>query len=55
MPGDLGQIPPPPELDVQSGSIFAKIILQRGFRFGPYPMKWTSEPIDKNIAWEVSS
>lgn len=54
MPTELAQIPPPVELDVQDGMTYAKFPLQRGFRFGPYPMKWTTDPIDKNIAWEVS-
>lgn len=55
MPSELAQIPPPPELDIQNGSIYAKFTLQRGFRFGPYPIKWANEPTDRNVAWEVSN
>lgn len=45
----------PSELDVVNGSIYAKVTLQSGFRFGPYQIKWTNEPIDKTVAWEVSA
>lgn len=46
--------PLPQELDVQTGAVYAKVHLQRGIKFGPYPMKWTDEPLDKQMAWEVS-
>ncbi|XP_055306423.1 transcription factor hamlet-like isoform X2 [Sitodiplosis mosellana] len=49
------QIPPPPELDIQNGSIHAKFTLPRGYRFGPYAIKWTNEPTDRNVAWEIIS
>lgn len=48
------EMAPPLELDVQNGSIYAKVTLQRGFQFGPYSIKWTNDPKDKNVAWEVS-
>lgn len=50
----LNDMPPPSELDIQNGSIYAKVTLQRGFQFGPYSIKWTNEPTDKHVAWEVS-
>ncbi|XP_031634878.1 histone-lysine N-methyltransferase PRDM16-like isoform X2 [Contarinia nasturtii] len=55
MLSELAYLSPPPELDVQNGSIYAKVTLHRGFQFGPYPIKWTAEPTDKNVAWEVIS
>lgn len=55
MPVELPPIPPPSELDIQSGAVYAKVTLQCGFRFGPYSMKWTSEPTYRNISWEVSN
>lgn len=54
MHNEMAQIPPPPELSIQNGTIYAKVTLPRGFQFGPYPIKWTNEPIDKSVAWEVS-
>lgn len=54
MPNDMLSQIPPPELDIQNGSIYAKVTLHRGFQIGPYPIKWTNDPMDKNVAWEVS-
>lgn len=47
--------PPPQDLDIQNGSIYAKVMLHCGHRFGPYAIKWTNEPLDKSVAWEVSA
>lgn len=46
---------PPQELEFQNGSVYAKSTIHRGTKYGPYPVKWTNEPIDKHLAWEVSS
>lgn len=45
---------PPQELDFANGTVYANTTLDRGTKFGPYPVKWTNEPIDKHLAWEVS-
>lgn len=45
---------PPQELDIQSGAVHTKVLLQRGCKFGPYLMNWTEDPRDKQLAWEVS-
>lgn len=45
---------PPQELDVQNGAVHARTALRRGHRFGPYEMKYTTEPVEKAFAWEVS-
>lgn len=39
--------------DLKNGTIHAKITLQQGLKLGPYPIKWTNEPIDQNVAWKV--
>ena len=45
---------PPPELDIELGSVYARTQILRGTRYGPFLGKWTNEPIDKRFAWEVS-
>lgn len=46
---------PPQDLDIISGSIYAKSTIYRGRKFGPYPVQWMDEPTDKQFAWEVSN
>lgn len=42
------------ELDIRNGSVYAKTLLRRGTRYGPYPLKLIAEPIDRQHSWEVS-
>lgn len=46
---------PPPQLDVQNGAIYTKAPICHGFRFAFCQVKWTKEPLNKNVALEVSS
>lgn len=46
---------PPHEFDVQNGAIYTKTTIYHGFKFAFCPVKFTKEPINKNVAWEVSS
>lgn len=44
------------ELDIRdSGGVYAKTPLQRGTRYGPFPMKLSHQPNDPQLAWKVSS
>lgn len=45
---------PPQELDFQNGTVYANSSIRRGTKYGPYPVKWSHEPLDKHLAWEVS-
>lgn len=45
---------PPHEFDVQNGGIYAKTTLYLGFKFAFCAISWTKEPLNKNVAWEVS-
>lgn len=45
---------PPQELDIHNGIVYSKGLLRRGRKYGPYAVKWTADPIDKQFAWEVS-
>ncbi len=42
------------DLDIQNGTVFAKATISRGTKFGPFEGKFTSDPIDRRFAWEVS-
>lgn len=44
----------PHELDIQNGAVYAKVTLQPGIKFGLSGIKWTENPLDKNVAWPVS-
>lgn len=46
---------PPHELDIQNGAVYAKTLLHRGIKYGPYPVELTKDPVDKQFAWEVSA
>lgn len=46
---------PPPELDIQKGAVYAKVTLRCGHFFNPVAIKFTNEPLDKTVAWEVST
>lgn len=43
------------ELDIRIGRVFTKSSLHRGTRYGPYQLKWTSDPIVRELSWEVSN
>lgn len=45
---------PPQELEFHHGTVYARTTIHKGTKYGPYAVKWTSEPIDKQLAWEVS-
>ncbi|XP_037042458.1 transcription factor hamlet-like isoform X4 [Bradysia coprophila] len=44
---------PPPELEVKDGSVFTHKFLHRGTKYGPYTVKYTDQPVDRQFAWEV--
>ncbi|XP_037958208.1 transcription factor hamlet [Teleopsis dalmanni] len=41
------------DLDVQESGVFARVLLQKGTRYGPFPIKFCTEPLDRNFAYEV--
>ncbi|XP_039150321.1 transcription factor hamlet isoform X4 [Drosophila simulans] len=42
------------ELDIRdSGGVYAKTPLQRGTRYGPFPMKLSHQPNDPQLAWKL--
>ncbi|XP_032580535.1 transcription factor hamlet isoform X1 [Drosophila sechellia] len=44
------------ELDIRdSGGVYAKTPLQRGTRYGPFPMKLSHQPNDPQLAWKAHS
>lgn len=45
----------PQEIEIRNGSAVTRTFVPQGVRFGPYPVRWTNEPIDKRGAWEVSN
>lgn len=45
---------PPPELEIKDGSVFTHKFLHRGTKYGPYTVKYTDQPVDRQFAWEVS-
>ncbi|XP_049548303.1 histone-lysine N-methyltransferase PRDM16-like [Anopheles darlingi] len=44
---------PPPDLDVQTGSVVALKTIPKGTQYGPFVGKLVREPIDRRYAWEV--
>ena len=52
---------PPVELEVREVvgedalGIWARQLIPRGTRYGPFLGKWLSEPVDPRFAWEVST
>lgn len=42
-------------VDIKNGSVSAKITITKGTKFGPFVGKFSTEPIDRRFAWEVSS
>lgn len=44
---------PPQELDIQNGAVYTNVLLRRGLKYGPYAVKWTADPLDKQFAWKV--
>jgi len=43
------------DLDIRdSGGVYAKTPLERGTRYGPFPMKLCHQPNDPQLAWKVS-
>lgn len=45
---------PPAEIDLRNGFVGAKQLILRHSRYGPFQGKWTTHPLDKQFAWEVS-
>lgn len=41
-------------VDIKNGSVSAKITITKGTKFGPFVGKFSTEPIDRRFAWEVS-
>lgn len=50
----LGNNVVPPELDATDGGVFAKTLVPKGTRYGPFQGKWAGIPHDARFAWEVS-
>uniref|UniRef100_A0A182T862 Uncharacterized protein n=1 Tax=Anopheles maculatus TaxID=74869 RepID=A0A182T862_9DIPT len=48
------QRPPPPDLDIQTGSVVALKTIPKGTQYGPFVGKLLREPMDRRFAWEVS-
>uniref|UniRef100_A0A182MG08 Uncharacterized protein n=1 Tax=Anopheles culicifacies TaxID=139723 RepID=A0A182MG08_9DIPT len=48
------QRPPPPDLDIQTGSVMALKTIPKGTQYGPFVGKLLREPMDRRFAWEVS-
>lgn len=46
---------PPQELEIKDGAVFTHKFLHRGTKYGPYTVKYTDQPVDRQFAWEVSS
>lgn len=46
---------PPADIDLRNGFVGAKQPIARYSRYGPFQGKWTSIPLDKQFAWEVSA
>lgn len=46
---------PPQELEIKDGAVFTHKFLHRGSKYGPYTVKYTDQPVDRQFAWEVSS
>ena len=42
-------------VDIKNGSVSAKIAISKGTKFGPFVGKFSTEPLDRRFAWEVSS
>ncbi|XP_053662068.1 histone-lysine N-methyltransferase PRDM16 [Anopheles marshallii] len=47
------QRPPPPDLDIQTGSVMALKTIPKGTQYGPFVGKLLREPMDRRFAWEV--
>ncbi|XP_059614431.1 transcription factor hamlet-like [Phlebotomus argentipes] len=45
---------PPQEIELRSGSVYAKNLIHRNTQYGPYVGRWTNEPSDKRFAWEIT-
>uniref|UniRef100_A0A182J2B6 Uncharacterized protein n=1 Tax=Anopheles atroparvus TaxID=41427 RepID=A0A182J2B6_ANOAO len=43
---------PPPDLDVQTGSVAALKTIPKGTQYGPFMGKLLREPMDRRYAWE---
>uniref|UniRef100_A0A182QST0 SET domain-containing protein n=1 Tax=Anopheles farauti TaxID=69004 RepID=A0A182QST0_9DIPT len=44
---------PPPDLDIQTGSVVALKTIPKGTQYGPFVGKLLREPMDRRFAWEV--
>lgn len=44
----------PPEIDLRNGFVGAKQPISRYSRYGSFQGEWTTIPLDKQFAWEVS-
>lgn len=44
----------PGELELRENGVFAKALISKGTRYGPFQGKWASIPQDLRFAWEVS-
>lgn len=45
---------PPQELEIKDGAVVTHKFLHRGTKYGPYTVKYTDQPVDRQFAWEVS-
>lgn len=41
-------------VDIKNGSVSAKLAIPKGTKFGPFVGKFSTEPLDRRFAWEVS-
>ncbi|KAJ6648652.1 Transcription factor hamlet [Pseudolycoriella hygida] len=44
---------PPQELEIKDGRVFTHKFLHRGTKYGPYTVKYTDQPVDRQFAWEA--
>lgn len=43
----------PSELEVRGSSLYTRMPVPRGTRYGPYMGKWMARPLDQRFSWEV--
>ncbi|XP_037902417.1 transcription factor hamlet isoform X3 [Hermetia illucens] len=50
---EISRLREPSEIDIRENGVFAKVPIHSETRYGPFSVKCTSEPADKDFAWEV--
>ncbi|XP_065174278.1 histone-lysine N-methyltransferase MECOM isoform X2 [Atheta coriaria] len=43
----------PPEVELRKDGVFAKTVIPKGTKYGPFEGKWASQPQEVKFAWEV--